>query len=139
MASEFKGTNLVTIKNALDNDFGYVYTDPEEEEVQQPDTATKRVYFGDPKARVLKPGEKVTIQGWEAYIALGKMWKEYAQTTSNVGVTMSSVAEMRNFLGKAYLGVFDPNSIGSAKAEAKPSKEELAAAADKSEDLGFSE
>jgi len=132
---EFKGTSLVTIKNILDVDFGYVYTDPEEENVEQPDTATKRVYFGEPKARVLKADEKVTIQGWEAYIALGKMWKEFAIAGGNFGVTITSNQAMREFIEKAYLGIFDPNNVATAPSAPAKTKD----TATKSDDLGFSE
>ena len=137
LGDTFSGTKIVTIKNILTKEFGYVYTDPEDEVVEQPDTATRRVYFGEPKARVLDVGETVTIQGWEAYIALGAMWKEYAISTGSIGTTLSDTNAMREFLSKAYLGIFDPNSVnGSKKVKSTPSVKK---AVEKSEDLGFSE
>ena len=137
LGDTFSGTKIVTIKNILTDEFGYVYTDPEDEVVEQPDTATRRVYFGEPKARVLDVGETVTIQGWEAYIPLGAMWKEFAISTGSIGTTLSDSNAMKEFLSKAYLGIFDPNSAnGSKKVQSTPSVKK---AVEKSEDLGFSE
>lgn len=116
LAKEFTATDLVTIKNILPDPFGWVYTDPRETTITQPDTATKRVDFGDPKARTLEPGETKTIPGWEAYIALERMWKTYAQRDiSQVGYILASVQEMDKFLAEAYQGTFDPDSVGGAK------------------------
>lgn len=137
LADEFKGTNLITIKNVLSHDFGWVYTDPEEEDVQQPDSATRRVFFGEPKARVLKAGETVTIQGWEGYIALTRMYKEMVQEGNNISVEMGSTMKMREFLSEAFLGKFNPNEVtGTKKAKtAEPEKAKAKVATD--EDLGL--
>ena len=138
LGDTFSGTKIVTIKNILTDEFGYVYTDPEEETVEQPDTATRRVYFGEPKARVLDVGETVTMQGWEAYIALGNMWKQYAISTGSIGTTLADTNSMREFISKAYLGVFDPNTITDSKKSKQPTVS-TKKAVEKSEDLGFSE
>lgn len=114
LSKMFKGTELVTIKNPFDIPFGWVYTDPGETTVEQPDTVTRRVNFGAPKARTLEPGEKRTIPGWEAYIAIERMWKAYAQTDpTQVAIVLTSRLEMDAFLENVYLGVFDPNNANT--------------------------
>lgn len=135
----FDGSDLVTIKNVLGHDTGWVYADPKKERVEQPDTATRRVTYGDPEAKILKNGETITIPGWQAYIALERMFKEYAQEQgTNMGIIMGSEIEHNNFLDKAYLGIFDPNEQKPIKRAAKvePVAETVVAADD---DLGLDE
>lgn len=135
----FDGSDLVTIKNILGHDAGWVYADPKKERVEQPDTATKRVTFGDPEAKILKNGETITIPGWQAYIALERMFKEYAQEQgTNMGIIMGSEIEHNNFLDKAYLGIFDPNEQKPIKRSTKvePVAETVVATDD---DLGLAE
>lgn len=115
LAKMFSATDLVTVKNVLPDPFGWVYTDPKETVVTQPDSATRRVEYGKPKARTLDPGATKTIPGWEAYIALERMWKTYAQLDlSKISYTLTSSEEMTKFLSEAYQGTFDPDSVGGA-------------------------
>ena len=123
----FSGSDLVTIKNVMDHDTGWVYVDPKEEKVDQPDRTTRRVTWGEPKAKVLKPGETITIPGWQAFVALDRLYKEYAQQdASTMGFKLSSVDEMENFLSDAYVGIFDPNSANTSKVKpVQPKAEEV--------------
>ena len=107
----FTGSDLVTITNPMSYDTGWVFADPKSERVEQPDKNTRRVYHAERQAKVLKPGQSITIPGWQAYIALDRMWKDYAQRehAGNVGITLSSPVEMAAFVDKAYMGIFDPN------------------------------
>lgn len=115
LAKMFSATDLVTVKNILPDPFGWVYTDPKETVITQPDSATRRVEYGAPKARTLDPGATKTIPGWEAYIALERMWKSYAQLDlSKISYTLTSSEEMTKFLSEAYQGTFDPDSVGGA-------------------------
>ncbi len=114
LAKEFAATDLVTIVNVLPERFGWVYTDPKETQIEQPNSSTKRINFGDPKTRILESGESKVIPGWEAYIALDRMWKMYAQQDiEKISFVLQSADEMENFLRKAYKGVFDPNTVGN--------------------------
>lgn len=116
LSKMFKSTDLVTIKNPFKTPFGWVYTDPGETTVEQPDTVTRRVNFGAPKARTLEVGESRTIPGWEAYIAIERMWKMHAQTDpTQVAIVLTSKLEMDAFLNEAFVGVFDPNSVNGNK------------------------
>lgn len=115
LAKEFTATDLVTIKNILPDPFGWVYTDPKETVITQPDSATRRVNFGAPKAHSLDVNAPRTIPGWEAYIALERMWKAYAQLDiEKISFVLTSPQEMDSFLRKAFVGVFDPDSVGGA-------------------------
>lgn len=115
LAKTFTATDLVTIKNILPEPFGWVYTDPKETVVVQPDSATRRVSFGEPKVHSLEIDGQKTIPGWEAYIALERMWKAYAQLEiEKISFVLTSTQEMDSFLSKAYLGTFDPDSVGGA-------------------------
>lgn len=112
----FSGSDLVTIKNFMDVDTGWVFADPKKERIEQPDKSTRRVYHADREAKVLKPGQTITIPGWQAYVALNRMWKHYAQLQgAQTGVTLLSTVEMSKFVEKAYLGIFDPNSQSTVK------------------------
>lgn len=135
----FKPNELVTIRNPFDHTTGWVYVDPSDESIQQPDKATRRVEYGEPQARTIEPGEKVTIPGWEAYIALSRMFKEYAQEAgSNVGVVMASGESIDDFISKSYIGIFNPNSINQ---QSEPSIDVEDADGDNNnrqdQDLGF--
>lgn len=107
----FNPDEYVTVKNPFEHLTGWAYVDPAEEVNERPDKTTKRTTFGKPKTRVLQVGESIVIHGWEAYIALGRMFKEYAQSKGeNIIIVLSSQHEIEKFLEKAYGGVFDPNA-----------------------------
>jgi len=111
LADLFSGNDLVTIKNTLGVKSGYVYTDPKDEQVSQPDRVTRRVEFGDPKAVIMEADETKTVPGWQAYIALGRWFKEYAQQDpANLVIILASDAEQNAFIKRSYLGIFDPNA-----------------------------
>ena len=115
LAKTFKPIDLVTIRNVLPEPFGWVYTDPSETTITQPDSATRRVEFGAPKASSLEVDGTKTIPGWQAYIALERMWKAYAQLDiEKISFVLTSSQEMDAFLSKAFVGVFDPDSVGGA-------------------------
>ncbi len=115
LAKTFKPIDLVTIRNVLPEPFGWVYTDPSETTITQPDSATRRVEFGAPKASSLDVDGTKTIPGWQAYIALERMWKAYAQLDiEKISFVLTSSQEMDAFLSKAFVGVFDPDSVGGA-------------------------
>lgn len=107
----FNPDDYVTIANPFERVTGWAYVDPNEEQTERPDKTTKRTIFGKPKTRILQPGQQVVIRGWEAYIALGRMFKEYAQSQGgNMIIVLTSQKEIESFLRKAYKGVFDPNA-----------------------------
>lgn len=108
----FEPYDFVTVINPFDHPTGWAYVDPGDEVVERPDKTTKRVQHGSPKTRILKAGEKVVIHGWEAYIAIGRMFKEYAQEKGDgMTVVISSQIEIDKFIGKTFGGVFDPNQM----------------------------
>lgn len=110
LSDYFTGSDLVTITNPMSYDTGWVFADPKKERIEQPDKSTRRVYHAQREAKVLKPGQTITVPGWQAFIALDRMWKQYAQIQGgNVGVAMTSPVEMVAFVDKAYMGIFDPN------------------------------
>lgn len=112
----FRRSDLVRIKNIDDKPSGYIFVNPDDEVAEQPNPATRRVTPGKPQAVVLQPGEVKVIPGWQAYIALDRMWKEYAQRRSNAERNMISDDAARDvFLDKSFLGVFDPNAVNEAR------------------------
>lgn len=125
----FKRSDLVRIKNIDDKPSGYIFVNPDDEVAEQPNPATRRITPGKPQAVVLQPGEVKVIPGWQAYIALDRMWKEYAQRRSSAERNMISDDAARDvFLDKSFLGIFDPNEVN----EARPVTATAAMAADKS-------
>lgn len=136
----FKAIELVEIENVLPHPFGWVYTDPKETVVGEQGVHRNTTY-GAPKSRVLQPGEKKIIPGWEAYIALERMWKAYAQLDiTQVAFVLQSGQEMEAFIAKAYHGIFDPNTA-STRGEAPVAPVEPPAPVAPTEDptLGFSD
>lgn len=112
----FRRNDLVRIKNIDDKPSGYVFVNPDDELVERPDKATRRVTPGKPQAVVLQSGETKVVPGWQAYIALDRMWKEYAQRRSSAERNMiSDDAERDVFLDRSFLGVFDPNAVNEAR------------------------
>ena len=115
LSKTFKPIDLVTIRNVLPEPFGWVYTDPSETVITQPDSATRRVEYGKPRVSSLDVDGTKTIPGWQAYIALERMWKAYAQLDiEKISFVLTSSQEMDAFLDKAFVGVFDPDSVGGA-------------------------
>ena len=108
----FEPYDYVTVLNPFEHTTGWAYVDPADEQVERPDKTTRRVQHGKPKTRIVKPGEQVVIHGWEAYIAIERMFKEYAQTKGKaMSVVLSSQLEMDAFIAKSFGGVFDPSKM----------------------------
>lgn len=108
----FAPTDLVTVKNPFDFDTGWVYSDPKDIKIEQPSPETRRVYgigreFA--KTRILHAGESVVLQGWEAYVGLTRFFKQWAQITYGAG-DINNPARFREFMDKAYGGIYDPNA-----------------------------
>ena len=144
--SMFKRNDLVRIKNIDDKPSGYVFVNPDDEIVQMPNKATRRVIPGKPQAVVLQPDEIKVMYGWQAYIALDRLWKEYAQRRSTAEQSLISDDVARDkFLDKSFLGLFDPNATEEVASETpktvKTAKPKAAAkkAADNGDELGFDE
>lgn len=108
----FEPYDYVTVINPFDHPTGWAFVNPGDEKVERPDKTTKRVQHGQPKTRILKVGERVVTHGWEAYIAIGRMFKEYAQEKGEgITVVLSSQIEIDKFISKTFGGVFDPNQM----------------------------
>ncbi len=143
--SMFKRNDLVRIKNIDDKPSGYVFVNPDDEVVQMPNKATRRVIPGKPQAVVLQSGEIKVIYGWQAYIALDRLWKEYAQRRSTAEQSLIGDDVARDeFLNKSFLGLFDPNATEEVASETpktvKTAKPKAAKkAADNGDELGFDE
>lgn len=145
--SMFKRNDLVRIKNIDDKPSGYVFVNPDDEIVQMPNKATRRVIPGKPQAVVLQPDEIKVMYGWQAYIALDRLWKEYAQRRSTAEQSLIGDDVARDeFLNKSFLGLFDPNATEEVASEtpktvkaAKPVKAVAKKAADNGDELGFDE
>ena len=141
----FKRNDLVRVKNIDDKPSGYVFVNPDDEVVQMPNKATRRVIPGKPQAVVLQSGEIKVMYGWQAYIALDRLWKEYAQRRSTAEQSLISDDVARDkFLDESFLGLFDPNATEEVASETpktvKTAKPKAAKkAADNGDELGFDE
>ena len=126
----FRGDDLVKIKNFTSYSVGWVYSDPKDVTLEQPDKITQHLTgIGKDyqKARVLKPGETKVVPGWEAYVGLVRFFKDYAQHEfegKSLQGAINSYEEQTKFINKAYLGIYDPNDDVIAE-EKKTAKEEL--------------
>lgn len=126
----FRGDDLVRVKNFTTYKVGWVYSDPKDIEVEQPDKVTRRINGigkGYQRARILKPGEIKIIPGWEAYVGLVRFFKDYVQHEfegKSLQGAINSYEEQAKFIKKAYLGVYDPNE-DTKEEEKKTAKEEL--------------
>lgn len=131
----FAPTDLVTVKNPFDFDTGWVYSDPKDITIEQPSPETRRVYgigreFA--KTRILHAGESVVLQGWEAYVGLTRFFKQWAQTVYGAG-DMNNPARFREFMNKAYGGIYDPNATN------RPTQPEETARQALENDLGLTD
>lgn len=110
LANKFSSSNFIKIKNPFKHSTGWTYVDLREQVVEE--NKQKQIYRvtpGEGKMRVLEVGEEVVVPGWEAYIALNRLFNEYAQTTGSSIITiLNSTEEREKFLDKAFLGVLDP-------------------------------
>lgn len=135
--SKFRGDDIVTIKNPFDFDTGWVYADPRDMTITQPDKVTQRIEGIGPgfqKARVLKAGKSIRIPGWEGYIAIDRFFKDWCQRThqNSIAASMNSEPLQDEFFSKVYGGVYDPNADEVVE-------EKVAAKKELEEDLGLSE
>lgn len=128
----FDADDLVKIKNFTDRKIVWVYCDKKTTRIEQPNEFTRRVWQGEQKARVLEPGKSVVIPGWEAYVALSRFYEDWAIKDENDerGAHVLSGTMQQEFLGKAYLGIYDVNSIEEEPVDVKKEVED---------DLGLSD
>lgn len=114
---KFGADDLVKIKNFTNFKTGWVYSDRTPVEnggtfrIEQPNEYTRRVWQGKQKVRVLEPGKTVIVPGWEAYVGLVRFYKQYVATEfgSKMSVMMNSPESQKEFINKAFAGVYDPN------------------------------
>lgn len=108
----FRPTDLVRIHNPFSWHIGWAYSHPDEEVVETDGSATRRVYPGKPKTRILMAGQSIVIPGWEAYIALDRFYKQWCQTEEQgkLTVAMNSPVYFQKFMGMVYDGIHDPNA-----------------------------
>lgn len=139
---KFRGDDIITLKNPFSFDTGWVYSDPKDIEIEQPDKYTQRIGGignGYQKARVLKAGKSIRIQGWEGYIAIDRFFKDWCQRTQQNGLAaaMNSEPLQDEFFDKVYGGVYDPNAdeVVEEKVAAKKELEEDLGLADNAEDV----
>lgn len=133
--SMFKRNDLVRVKNIDDKPSGYVFVNPDDEVVQMPNKATRRVTPGKPQAVVLQPGEVKVLPGWQAYIALDRLWKEYAQRrSSDEHSLMSDDVARDKFLSESFLGLFDPNAPAETRPAAWGARKQVSGDAQKKDD-----
>lgn len=115
----FRPTDLVKIHNPFKWHTGWAYSHPDEEVVEQDGSATRRVWPGKPKTRILPAGHSVVIPGWEAYIGVTRFYKQWCQVEhpSKFGVAINSPVEFAKFMKLVYDGVYDPNANQNNPAE----------------------
>ena len=128
---KFRGDDIITVKNPFDFDTGWVYSDPKDIQITQPDKFTQRIDGignGYQKARVLKAGKSIRIPGWEGYIAIVRFFKDWCQRTHQGGLSaaMNSEPLQDEFVSKVYGGIYDPNAdeVAEEKISAKKELEE---------------
>lgn len=125
----FGADDLVKIKNFTDETTGWVYSDRKTTQIEQPNEFTRRVTQGGQKTRVLKPGSVVIVAGWEAYIGVVRFFKQYCQSKGSVA-DMNSPKAQKDFLDKAFVGIYDPNKEAEPEEDVKKEVEK---------DLGLSD
>lgn len=134
---KFRGDDIITIKNPFDFDTGWVYSDPKDIQITQPDKYTQRIDGigqGYQKARILKAGKSIRIPGWEGYIAIVRFFKDWCQRNHQSGLSaaMNSEPLQNEFVDKVYGGIYDPNADEIVE-------EKVAAKKELEDDLGLSE
>lgn len=113
----FGADELVKVKNFTKKKTGWVYSDRKPVEqggtfrVEQPNEFTRRVWQGEQKVRVLEAGKTVVVPGWEAYVGLVRFFKQWVseEYPDEMGVRINSPEAQKNFISKAFMGVYDPN------------------------------
>src|SRR5574344_1762288 len=79
----FDSNDYVKIKNPMKVEAGWLYTDPKETRIEQPDSATRRIYYGKQKIYIMKPGETKIMQGWLAYAGLSNIDRKSTRLNSS--------------------------------------------------------
>lgn len=109
MTNLFSSNDFVKIQNPFDRLAGWVCVDPDEEVESRPNDMERHVFYGKPKTRILQPNEEIVIKGWEAYIGVERLFKEYAQLSGQgISSILLSDTEITKFLDKVFKGVFNP-------------------------------
>lgn len=107
----FRPTDLVKLHNPFKWHTGWAYSHPDEEVVETDGSATRRVFPGKPKTRILAAGQSTVIPGWEAYIGIDRFFKQWCQTEEQgkLTVAMNSPVYFEKFMRMVFVGVYDPN------------------------------
>lgn len=112
VVDKFKSTDFVRVINIDNQKFSWVYADPAEESVQQPDKYTRNVYHPTAKVYSLNPGESKVIPGHNAYVMVEAFFKNYVQThNTKIASITSDPAAQEKFIKDVVIGVEDPMSF----------------------------
>lgn len=123
----FGADDLVKITNFTKKKTGWVYSEHKSLRVEQPNEFTRRVWQGEQKVRVLDAGKTVVVPGWEAYVGLVRFFKQWVgdEYPDQLAVRMNSPEAQREFIEKAFTGLYDPNEPEEEKDVKKEVEKDL--------------
>ena len=124
---KFGADDLVKVTNFTKKKTGWVYSERKGLIVEQPDEFTRRVWQGEQKVRVLDAGKTVVVPGWEAYVGLVRFFKQWVgdEYPDQLAVRMNSPEAQREFIEKAFTGLYDPNEPEEEKDVKKEVEKDL--------------
>lgn len=110
----FRATDFIRVINPDTEPFSWVYSDPKDEIVEQPDRITKHIYPGKPKITTLQPGESRVILGGEGYVMIDAAVKKLIQKNSaKIGVGLRNGVDIEKYIGEVYMGITDPFAVNN--------------------------
>ena len=123
----FGADDLVKITNFTKKKTGWVYSEHKSLRVEQPNEFTRRVWQGEQKVRVLDAGKTVVVPGWEAYVGLVRFFKQWIgdEYPDQLAVRMNSPETQKEFIEKAFTGLYDPNEPEEEKDVKKEVEKDL--------------
>lgn len=141
LRDKFEPEAYVTISNPFGEPTGWIYTDPADESTVFDGKERRTTKIRPPQMRILQSSELKVVSGAEAYVALNRMFNDYAQRKKQLSIMLGSVEALDQFLSKVVVDIKHPGDVTNLLSEAtrKSSGEKTGDNATEDEDVPSAE
>lgn len=118
LRDKFEPEAYVTISNPFGEPTGWIYTDPADENTVFDGKERRTMKIRPPRMRILQSSELKVVSGAEAYVALNRMFNDYAQRKKQLSIMLGSVEALDQFLSKVVVDIKHPGDVTNLLSEA---------------------
>src|SRR5260221_2834029 len=119
LMDKFKAHEFVRVINIDNIPFRWQSMPVTKEHVEQPDSATQRVYREPADILELEAGKSAIVEGWRAYIMIEDLFKKMIQKKPGGIKGLTNVALQEEYIELIFLGIEDPFTSSAAQQESE--------------------